>query len=440
MTKLQNLSATEAARRIAEGSLSPVALVEAHLRQIAEYDGDIAAWVHVDREGALASARACETEALSRRLRGRLHGVPVAIKDIIDVAGMATTSGAPSFAHRRPTEDAACVGHLKSAGAIILGKVTTTECAYFEPAATRNPWNLAHTPGGSSSGSAAAVAARMAPLALGSQTVGSVLRPAAFCGVVGFKGTFGAVPVEGSSALARSFDHIGVFARDVADARLAFTLLTQRDLGRTKDAPPRIALAPELLARANPDVAAEIETAAERLAAAGAQITKIALPASFAVIHDAGRAILESEFAAYQEDLFPDHGGEYRPRTRELVTAGLARSATAYVKAQQARARFRDDMLPILRSAGSLISPVAVGTAPKGLESTGDPWFCAPWTTIGVPAVALPTGVGEAGLPHALQLVAPWDADAALLDAADWCEKILAFDAMPDRLRDQGER
>jgi Asp-tRNA(Asn)/Glu-tRNA(Gln) amidotransferase A subunit family amidase len=440
MTKLQNLSATEAARRIAEGSLSPVALVEACLGQIAEHDGDISAWVHVDREGALASARERESEARSRRLRGPLHGVPVAIKDIIDVAGMKTTSGAPAFAHRQPTADAACIARLKSAGAIALGKVTTTECAYFEPAATRNPWNLAHTPGGSSSGSAAAVAARMAPLALGSQTVGSVLRPAAFCGIVGFKGTFGAVPVEGSSALARSFDHIGVFARNVADARLAFALLTERDVGRKTAEPPRIALVPELIARANPDVAAKIETAAERLAAAGAQITRIALPVSFAAIHDAGRAILESEFAAYQEALFRDHGAEYRPRTRELIIAGLAQKATAYVKAQQARARFKDDMLPILRSAGFLLSPVAIGTAPKGLESTGDPWFCAPWTTIGVPAVALPTLVGEAGLPYALQLVAAIDADAELFDAADWCEKVLAFDAMPDRLRGSGER
>jgi Asp-tRNA(Asn)/Glu-tRNA(Gln) amidotransferase A subunit family amidase len=434
MANLQNLSATEAARLIAEKNLSPVALLDDCLAQIARHDGDIAAWIHVDEKGARATARDCEREADDHRLRGPLHGVPVAIKDIIDVAGMTTTYGAKPFAHRRADKDAACVARLRAAGAVILGKVATTEFAYFEPAATRNPWNSAHTPGGSSSGSAAAVAARMVPLALGTQTVGSVVRPAAFCGIAGYKGTFGVVPVEGSSALARSFDHIGIFARKIADARLAFAILSGRALGHAGAAPPRLALAPELIARAEPDVAAQIGLAVARLAAAGAEVTEITLPASFAAIHAAGSTILAGEFATYQEDFFRDHAADYRPRTRELVAAGRAQAATDYVKAQQARAQFRDDMMPILRSAGVLLCPAAAGTAPAGLASTGDPWFCAPWTAIGVPAVALPTAIGAAGMPHAIQLVGSYDGDAQLLAAADWCEGVLAFDLAPSRL------
>lgn len=431
MTARQTLSATEAARQIAQGRLSPVDLIEACLDEIARHDGAIAAWIHIDADGARVAARERAAEAKCGKLRGPLHGVPVTIKDNIDVAGLLTTSGAAAFAHRYPTADALCVARLRAAGAIVLGKVATTEFAYFEPAATRNPWNVAHTPGGSSSGPAAAVAARMVPLALGTQTIGSVLRPAAFCGIVGFKGSFDAVPVEGVSALARSFDHVGVFARSVADARLAFAVLSGRAHAQRSVEAPRLAIVPQLLARAEPHVAAEITRAAERLAAAGAKIAEIALPPSFAAIHDAARVIQECEFAADQEKLYRDHAAEYRPRTRELVIAGLARSATAYVRAQQARALFRDEMAPILQSAAFLLTPVAPGLAPKGLGSTGDPWFCAPWTSIGVPAIALPTTIDASGLPHALQLVAPHTSDAALLDAAQWCEEVLAFDAVP---------
>jgi Asp-tRNA(Asn)/Glu-tRNA(Gln) amidotransferase A subunit family amidase len=431
MATLAELDATEAARRIAAGTLSPVALVDACLARIAVHDGEIAAWLHVDEQGARATAREREVEARSNRLRGPLHGVPVAIKDLIDVAGMTTTCGAGSFAHRRPDTDAACVAALRAAGAIILGKVTTTEFAYFEPSATRNPWNPAHTPGGSSSGSAAAVAARMAPLALGTQTIGSVLRPAAFCGIVGFKGTFGAVATEGVNPLARSLDHVGVFARKVADAQLLFAVLTGRSVTQSLSLPLRIALAPELVERATPEVAAQIHASVARLMAAGAQVTEIALPPSFATIHDAARAVLEGEFATYQEELYLAHAADYRSRTRGLIDAGLAQKTTAYVAAQRARARFRDDMMPVLQSAGILISPAASGTAPKGLDFTGDPWFCTPWSSIGVPALSLPTSVGSDGLPHAVQLIAPAGADAELLAAAAWCEEALAFNAAP---------
>lgn len=425
-------NAIEAAGRIAAGTLSPVALIDACLGRIEARDGEIAAWSYVDEQGARATAHEREAEARSKRLRGPLHGVPVAIKDVINVAGMKTTCGAGPFAHLHPEHDAACVASLRAAGAVIVGKVTTTEFAYFEPSPTRNPWNPAHTPGGSSSGSAAAVAARMVPIALGGQTIGSVLRPAAYCGIVGFKGTHGAVPTDGSFPLAQSLDHIGVFARTISDVQLVFEVLTGRPW-RSVRQPPRFALAPELIERANPEVAAQIRATAGRLARAGAQVTEVILPPSFATIHDAARAVLEGEVATYHEELYRNHAAEYRPRTRDLINAGLAQKTVTYVRAQQARARFRADMMPVLKSAGILLSPTAEGTAPKGLEFTGDPWFCTPWTSIGVPAISLPTAVGSEGLPHAIQLVAPKDADAELLDAAAWCEEVIDFAFAPAR-------
>src|SRR3989441_505848 len=233
--ELAALGVAEARERIGRGTLSPVALVEACLERIGALDATVQAWVHVDAKGALAAARLAEHAAV----RGPLHGIPVAVKDIFDVAGLPTTAGAPPFAHRRPDEDAASVALLRAAGAIVLGKTHTTQFAYRDPAPTRNPWSLAHTPGGSSSGSAAAVAARMVPLALGSQTVGSVLRPAAYCGVVGFKPTHGLVPTAGVIPLAWSLDHVGVFTREVADAAAAFAVLARRSVAAQPCGPPR---------------------------------------------------------------------------------------------------------------------------------------------------------------------------------------------------------
>src|SRR5438093_13092325 len=265
---LAALGVGEAGERIRGGTLSPVALVEACLERIRALDGTLEAWVHVDEKGALAVARERARESERAAVRGPLHGIPFAVKDIFDVAGLPTTAGARAFAHRRPGEDAASVALLRAAGAIVLGKTHTTQFAYRDPAPTRNPWNRAHTPGGSSSGSAAAVAARMVPLALGSQTVGSVLRPAAYCGVVGFKGTHGLVPVAGVIPLAWSLDHVGVLARSVADAPLAMSLLGDRAREPQAAGAPRLALAPELLRRASREVAAHVQAAADAFARA----------------------------------------------------------------------------------------------------------------------------------------------------------------------------
>lgn len=423
---LASLPAGRAATLIADRTLSPLDLLESCLARIAARDAEIHAWVRVDEAGARTVAREREAEARAGRLRGRLHGVPVGIKDIFHVTGMTTTCGAAPAFHVAATEDAAAVARLRAAGAIILGKAHTTEFAYFEPGPTRNPWNVAHTPGGSSSGSAAAVAARMAPLALGTQTVGSVLRPAAYCGVVGFKGTHGLISTEGVVPLAWSLDHVGVFARAVADVALTAGVLAGRPLAGPAPRPPRLALASELVDRATPETAATVRATAERLARAGATIEEVKLPGSFAGVHAAGRGVLEVEASAYHEELYRTHAAAYRPRTRELIEGGLARPAVAYARAQRARLAFREEVMPLLAGHDALLSPTAPAPAPEGL-ATGDPWFCAPWSFAGVPACSLPTGVSAAGLPHAVQLVAAAERDAELLGVAAWCERVLDF-------------
>jgi aspartyl-tRNA(Asn)/glutamyl-tRNA(Gln) amidotransferase subunit A len=425
------LGITAAAERIRAGALDPVALVDACLERIRALDGRLQAWIHVDEAGARAAARERAAEARGGRVRGPLHGVPFGVKDIFDAAGLPTTAGARAFAHRRPKEDAASVARLRAAGAIVLGKTHTTTFAYRDPAPTRNPWNEGHTPGGSSSGSAAAVAARMVPLALGSQTVGSVLRPAAYCGVVGFKGTHGLVSTAGVVPLAWSLDHVGIFTRGVADAALVMGILAGRDLEPEPVRVPRLALAQELLERATPEVAAHLEACAAAFARAGASVVEVKLPPSFREIHAAGQTVLEVEAATYHEPLLAAHAADYHPEIRALVEAGLAAPGTAYVRANRARLAFREDVMPLLAAYDALLSPTAPAPAPAGLAWTGDAWHCAPWSFAGVPAVSLPTGVAASGLPLALQLVQGAGASARLLSTALWCEGVLGVAAAP---------
>jgi aspartyl-tRNA(Asn)/glutamyl-tRNA(Gln) amidotransferase subunit A len=426
-----SLGVKAAAEAIRTGVLSPVDLVEACVTRIRALDGELQAWAHVDAAGAFAAAHEREAEARAGRLRGALHGVPVGVKDIFDVAGMPTTGGARAFAHTRPTVDAAAVARIRAAGAIIIGKTVTTEFAYRDPAPTRNPWNLGHTPGGSSAGSAAAVAARMVPAALGSQTVGSVLRPAAYCGVVGFKGTHGLVPVAGVIPLAWSLDHIGVLTRSVEDAALVMSVMAGRELAQGAASAPRLAIAPELSARASRETAAHLEVVADAFARAGATVSKIELPDSFRELAAAGLTVLEAEAAAYHEPAFGRHANDYSPEMRNLVEAGLRVSAPAYVRANRARLAFREDVMPLLVAHDALLSPTAPTPAPAGLGSTGDGSLCAPWSNAGVPAITLPSGIGSSGLPHAIQLIQAAGASSRLFAVAAWCERVLAFAQAP---------
>jgi Asp-tRNA(Asn)/Glu-tRNA(Gln) amidotransferase A subunit family amidase len=420
-----DLGVTAAAAAVKSGEVTAQALVEACLARIRALDPTVKAWIHVDEAGARAAARAADAAVLPGARLGALHGVPIGVKDIIDVAGLPTTAGARAFAHRTPAADATCVGRLRAAGAIVLGKTHTTQFAYRDPAPTTNPWNAAHTPGGSSSGSAAAVAARMVPVALGSQTVGSILRPAAYCGVVGLKGSNGLVPLDGVVPLGYSLDHIGPLARSVEDAALVLGVMAGRPLAPERLAAPRLALARELLDRAEPELRAHLQGIVERLAKAGARVEEVRLPPSFAGLADAALVILEVEAAAYHQPAFGKHAADYGAGIAEMVARGLARVGTEYVAADRARARVRADVTPLLASYDALLSPTAPAPAPAGLTWTGDASLCQPWSSIGAPSISLPTGVSPAALPLALQLVQAPGADTRLLGAALWCESAL---------------
>jgi Asp-tRNA(Asn)/Glu-tRNA(Gln) amidotransferase A subunit family amidase len=442
------LSTVEAAARIRAGRLSSRALVEACLRRIDALDPAIQAWVLVDRAGALDAAAQLDAEAARGRLRGPLHGVPVGLKDIFHVAGLTTTAGARGFADVVPREDAASVARLRAAGAVILGKLHTTEFAFMDPAPTTNPWDRTRTPGGSSSGSAAAVACRMVPLALGSQTVGSTLRPAAFCGVVGLKPTYGRISRRGVVPAAWSLDHVGIFTRSVADAALALTVLAAHDpedpgsaarpapdlatvLGAAAPPTPRLGLVREpFLDRAEPAAREHLESVARRLAERGAVVEPIALPPILPALVAATMVVVRAEAAAYHADLHREHAAEYRPRIRAAIEAGLCLPAPLYLRAQRIRRQARRELSPLLGRFDALVMLPAPGPAPDR-ATTGDASFNAPWSGIGAPQIALPSGHAPGGLPLGIQLIGAPFAEARLLAAARWVEAIVAVGAGP---------
>ncbi|PYN21586.1 MAG: amidase [Candidatus Rokuibacteriota bacterium] len=425
------LGVRAAAAAVRSGEVTAAALVEACLDRIRAVDPAIKAWIHLDETGARAAARAADAAVRPGATLGVLHGVPIGVKDIIDVAGMPTTAGARAFAHTRPTRDATCVARLRAAGAIVLGKTHTTQFAYRDPAPTANPWNPAHTPGGSSSGSAAAVAARTVPVALGSQTVGSILRPAAYTGIVGLKGTNGLVPLDGVVPLGYSLDHIGPLARSVEDAALVLSVMAGRSLAPEPLEAPRLAVARELFDRAEPELLKHLEGVIARLATAGARVEEVRLPPSFANLAEAALVILETEAAAYHEPAFAEHASDYGPGMAEMIARGLKRPGIEYVAANRTRARFREEIVPLLAQHDALLSPTAPAAAPAGLAWTGDASLCQPWSTIGAPSISLPSGVSGAGLPFALQLAQAPGADTRLLGAAVWCERTLGPAAPP---------
>jgi Asp-tRNA(Asn)/Glu-tRNA(Gln) amidotransferase A subunit family amidase len=393
-------------------------LVEACLERIAARDGELAAWVHVNAEASLAQARALDRQPAL----GPLHGVPVGIKDIIDTADMPTEHGSPIYRGNRPRADAASVALLRRAGCVILGKTATAEFANLHPPATRNPRNPAHTPGGSSSGSAAAVADRMVPLALGTQTGGSMIRPAAFCGVVGLKPSFGSINRTGVKPVADSLDTLGIFSNTVRDAALALELLSGR---RAPDfsakASPRIGFARTSRWKdADAATHAALESAASRLAAAGAGVRDATLPPAAEALFDAQGLIMDFEAARALAWEQASHRDAISATLRTRLERGWAVSREQYDGARQIARDARRQFADLMRGFDLLITPSARGEAPQGLATTGDALFNRIWTLLGVPCLTLPCGSGPQGLPLGIQLVAAFDQDAALLAHAHW--------------------
>ncbi|MBI2910295.1 MAG: amidase [Chloroflexi bacterium] len=449
---IASLTIAEVALAIAAGKLMPRELVESCLERIDALEPRIQAWALVDREGALRAAESLGEELRQGRNRGPLHGIPVGLKDIFYTAGLRTQAGSPFWADFVPEYDATAVARLKEAGAIVLGKTHTTQFASGDPAPTRNPWNVEHTPGGSSSGSGAAVAAGMCLAALGTQTGGSVLRPAAYNGVVGLKPESGRVSKYGVVPLSWTLDHVGIIARTVTDAALVFRAIAGHDPAdyhslaeaipnclSAQLMPPRLGLVRAyFFERADEEMRRHADEVVERLRRAGASINEIAFPASSETIDETHDAIVGVEAAAYHQEMFAQHREEYQPRVRRLIEKGLTVSAIQYANALETRLRMRAEMERMLLNVDALITPGAPGPAPRSLETTGSAVMHRPWSMVGLPAIGLPTGLSEDGLPLAIQLVGPSRREDQLLSIALWCEKVLGARLILDPRRREG--
>ncbi|MCL4207792.1 MAG: amidase [Pirellulaceae bacterium] len=424
----------EASSLIRQGRLSPVDLVEHCLQQIDAHDGRLHAWVRIDAAGARREARRQHDLLRSGTDLGPLQGIPLGVKDIIDVAGWPTEAGSPLLAGRVAAEDAAVVGRLRNGGAVLLGKTVTTEFAFLDPASTRNPWNPEHTPGGSSSGSAAAVAAGMCLGALGSQTGGSIIRPASYCGVAGLKATRGRIEMRGVVPVSRSLDHVGPIARCVGDLRLLLGTIGGWSSGSEAAycTPPKLMVIREyFLDRCDEAVREATLSALECLQQAGAELISSTLPESFRNVHSMHRCIMAVEAAEAHFDSFARQPDAYSQHIGALLEEGLTTFAVDYSLSLRHQQLFREQIGQMLGEDGVAVMPATMTPAPRGLESTGDPSFNSPWTYAGVPAVTIPCGMAPDGLPCGLQLIAPEGRDELLIEVARWCEEKLEFQDKP---------
>ncbi|MCG8354257.1 MAG: amidase [Kiloniellales bacterium] len=432
---LAQLTAREAARQTRAGETTSEALVAACLERIAAVDEEIQAWTHFDRNYALEQARRLDERRKSGAACGPLHGVPVGVKDIYDTTDFPTENGTPLNAGRRPERDATVVALLRQAGAVIMGKTVTTELAVYSPGKTRNPHDATRTPGGSSSGSAAAIASHMVPLALGSQTNGSVIRPAAYCGVVGYKPTHGLISRSGVLALSRSLDTVGFFARDVEDVALLADALAGFDAGdpdMKPQSPPRLA---EIAAESPPVTPhfafvkspvwehADADTRegfAEIVAFLDEGCDEVTLPEPFNRAVDWHRTVMCADMAKNLQSLYARGKERLSDVIRGMIEDGQRTLALDYLQALAWRDVLNVGLEEIFERYDVIVTPAAPGEAPKGLDATGNPIFCSLWTFCGVPAISLPIMQGSNGLPIGVQLVGQRGQDGRLLRAARW--------------------
>jgi len=444
-TKPHELTVAQAAAAIRARELSAVELLQALLARSSAVEPRLGLWATLDTEYAMRQARERDDALASGEPIGVLHGVPVGIKDIYDTAGLRTAHGSPIFADNVPERDAASIANLKAAGAVIMGKTVTTEFACGDPPATLNPWHAERTPGGSSTGSAVGVAAGVFPMAMGSQTAGSVLRPAAYNGVVGLKPSMGRVSRRGVIPVSWSVDTLGTFSRTVGDAALMLSALSGHDpddpfsadlaptpptLGKGK--PLKIGLLRTFfLERCESDVLAHIEGVAGKLTDAGAQVGNVSVDYDMDVLQAAHRTVMNVNAAAVHERLFAERPGDYAADVRRTVEIGILTPSVTYVQAERIRRAFRNKLVEAMSPFDVVLTSTTKEFGAPDKETTGDPRWQAPITTSGLPSVSLPSGITPDGLPLGVQIIgAPMD-DHRLLSIAAWVESVLGFTGEP---------
>lgn len=441
MTAERRSGATEQAADIAAGSLRSLDLVRGYLERIAAEGEAVRAWAYLDPDYALRQAQERDDQRGLGRPLGPLHGVPVGLKDIIDTADMPTENGTPLDAGRRPRQDATLVSRLRGAGAVIMGKTVSTELAFYAPGKTHNPHDPNRTPGGSSSGSAAAVAAGQVPLAVGTQTNGSVIRPASFCGVVGYKPSHGTISRQGLLSQSPPLDTVGVFAQSVEDAALLVDVIAGHD---PADSATRPMAHPRLLktARSMPPVkpsfalvkgptwdAADADTKdgiAELSDFLGDACDEVPLPSAFDRAHDLQRVLMMAGFAKNLAPYYEKGRDQLSDVMRAAIEEGRRILAVDYALAEEWIDVLNGGLAEIFERYDAILTPSAVGEAPEGLDATGDPTFCTLWTLCGTPAITLPLLQGSSGLPIGVQMVAGRGDDARLLRSARWLMDELA--------------
>lgn len=439
--KPHTLTATEAAGYIASGQLKSVQLVQSCLNHIAGTDGAIHAWAHLDPEAALAQAAACDALRQKGLATGPLHGIPVALKDIIETRDMPTQRGTAIFKGRQSETDARIVEMLREAGAVIMGKTVTTELAFVHANETRNPHNAKHSPGGSSSGSAAAVAAGHVPLAIGTQTNGSVIRPASFCGTFGFKPTRGMIPRTGVLQTSVTLDQIGTFARTLEDAAFladAIAGYDQRDPESFAHARANMTKGARDDAPVDPDFAWFNLPFNDRLSEAAheglegvmeimdARVTRMDPADQLSNLVAVQARIHEYEIAQHQAEVFDNHWDMISDTLKPIITRARQISTTEYEDALAVKASAEAFFDDFFIEFDAIIAPAAAGEAPLFGNGTGDPIFCTLWTLAGLPCVTLPLMVGETGLPIGVQLIGPAKKDDRLLRTARWLQNHIA--------------
>jgi aspartyl-tRNA(Asn)/glutamyl-tRNA(Gln) amidotransferase subunit A len=456
VSNVEDLMISQIVPLIRTGQLSSVEVVEAILRRIDVLEASLHAWVTIDREAVLTQARQRDEELRQSGPRGPLHGIPVGCKDILYTAGLKTTACSRMYADFVPAYDATAVSRLKQAGAIILGKTVCTEFAVNDPPPTCNAWNRAHTPGGSSSGSAVAVATQMCFATVDTQTAGDILRPAAYNGVVGFKPTYGRISRYGVMPVAWSLDTVGMLTRSIEDAALLLQVLAGPDPHdpsassspisdytaslATQHRAPRLGLVRQYFyEHADQEVRAHTDQVVEALRQAGAQIEEVVLPIDLTLLHAAHRIIVSSECAAYHQERFVSHPEDYGSKLREFLELGMVTPVVPYLQAQRLRQRFRRTLQAAFERVDALLTPATPSVAPADHSTTGSPLLQIPWTLCGFPTLALPSGLSAKRMPLGLQFVGQAFREELLLTAAHWCERALHLQFVPPFEEERGE-